>query len=89
MVEKTVLQFGNLVVTEEANDWTVQRNTGRISEKTGGEIVQFIGYYSDLEHALRRVFREQGLSSKGKTDAGKLLKAIETTYEGIRKAVGT
>ena len=92
MSEPTTLRIGAYEAAEEGRGWTLRFHTGKqgkLKDGTPGEeIVRTIGYYSDLEHALRSLLREE-LRGLGAVDASCVLAAIESAYSGIRAAVAS
>lgn len=86
--EGTQLEVGRYVIAQiDDRNWTVEERTGRNSEKTGKEIIRFVGYYGDLLAASRSVLRE-GMKGQGATSVSHMIGIIEQCYADIERAVG-
>ncbi len=78
-----------LVRQEDERNWVLYRQTDRLSQKganAGQPIMEHLGYYGDLQAALRSGLRH-GMKGLGPVSPKQIIEHIDICYQRINEAV--
>ena len=78
-----------LVRQEDERNWVLYRQTDRLSQKganAGQPIMEHLGYYGDLQAALRSGLRH-GMKGLGPVSPKQIIEHIDICYQRINVAV--